>query len=103
MTSQSGSLTNDGISKMIVDVEKLKIEDRLWKEKEEMRNELDQYIYDTIKNRQIKIQVGRWRRKISKTPKQFLTWQVNGTQKMENVRSLCRNIDKKELATLMKF
>ena len=78
MTSQSGSLSNDDISKMIVDVEKLKIEDRLWKEKEEMRNALDQYIYDMIKNRQIKIQGGRWRRKISKTPKQFLTWQVNG-------------------------
>ena len=73
MTSQSGSLSNDDISKMIVDVEKLKIEDRLWKEKEEMRNALDQYIYDMIKNRQIKIQGGRWRRNISKAPKQFLT------------------------------
>ena len=49
MTSQSGSLSNDDISKMIVDAEKLKIEDRLWKEKEEMRNALDQYIYDMIK------------------------------------------------------
>ena len=69
MMSQSGSLSNDDISKMIVDVEKLIIEDRLWKEKEEMRNALDQYIYDMIKNRQIKIQRGRWRRMISKTPK----------------------------------
>ena len=79
MMSQSGSLSNDDISKMIVDAKKLKIEDRLWKEKEKMRNALDQYIYGMIKNCQIKIQGGRWRRKISKTPKQFLTWQVNGT------------------------
>ena len=64
MTNLSGSLSNNDISKIIVDVEKLKVEDQLWKEKEEMRNALDQYIYDMIKNHQIKIQGGTWRRKI---------------------------------------
>ena len=49
MMNLSGSLSNDDISKIIVDVEKLKVEDQLWKEKEEMRNALDQYIYDMIK------------------------------------------------------
>ena len=72
-------MSDDEIAKMIAEAEKLKIEDHVWKETVELRNALDQYIYDMIKNHQIKIQGGRWRRKISKTPKQFLTWQVNGT------------------------
>jgi molecular chaperone DnaK (HSP70) len=49
MTNESGRLSDDEIAKMIAEAEKLKIEDQHWKETVELRNALDQYIYDMNK------------------------------------------------------
>jgi molecular chaperone DnaK (HSP70) len=114
MTNESGRLSDDDIAKMIVEAEKLKIEDRMWKETVELRNALDQYIYDMntrLNKEKLRGEIdkkdaeniqggleeaGEWLSENENANKDELV------KKMENVKGLCRKIDKspKGLATL---
>jgi len=113
MTNESGRLSDDDIAKMIAEAEKLKIEDQLWKKTVELRNALDQYIYDMNKrlnNEKVREGIeekdaedmkaglekaGKWLSENANADKDDLI------KKMKKVKRLCRKMDKdqKELPT----
>jgi len=106
VTNESGRLSDDEIAKMVAEAEKLKIEDQEWKETVELRNALDQYIYDMTKGLNKEKLSGEMKKKDVQNIKagleevgEWLSENANAekdelVKKMEHVKRLSIKIDK---------
>jgi len=106
VTNPSSRLRENEIAKMMAEAEKLKVEDQRWKERVELRNALDQYIYGMKKRLNMEKRWGDMQKEDVEDmeagleeAEEWLSEHENAVkdelaEKMKDVRRLCRKIVK---------